>query len=429
MFNVKIFKHKKKMQVNACICSSSKLLYFIFLFSFINPSLSQEIVTDKKDISNVETSKPEIKALNKVNTEKKTTKISAEEKLETIRETLISEALRAQARVKASAWLDSSGAIHENTHITSEAFSTGVSASRQIDGKYFDIENIKPNKNFKSCNFYDPQYARVAELSVFPGRSSLELPFHELENITKKTKKMYQEGLSTRQNWLLVGMRKTFNSSYSKFLSSSTLDQPNFSIVIKIQTEENFSYRKKENHVTLKLLLLVKDLENKKIIVSTSYQLPSPWAPPPLPAPRSGLAQIAYAIHEAEMIGKFKTPTQKTFSTHFEKELSRGISKLVTETENAFKCRQIVFPIKEIRNDSIFINAGSKRGIKVGDQLLLTDSNMIPTKILEESAMEKIALIEIKSVSLNKSTATRIAGPNLGPVAKNTRSSITVTPF
>ena len=429
MFNTKTIKQYEVMKVNASITSSLSLFCFIVSFSISNPVIAQETKVDEKVISTVETSEQKTKSLKKSKKEKKTRTITAEEKLETIREKLISEALRAQARVKASAWLDNSGAIHENTHITSEAFSTGVSVSREIEGNYFDVENIKPNKNFKSCNFYDPQYARIAELSVIPGRSSLELPFHELENITKKIKKLYKDGLSTRQNWLLVGMRKSYDSSYSRFLSSSTLEQPNFSISINIQTEESFSYRKKENHVTLKLVLLVRDLDNKNIIVASSYALPSPWAPPPLEAPRSGIAQIAYAIHEAEMIGKFKTPTQKTFSTHFEKELTRGVSKLVIETENAFKCRQIIFPIKEIKNDSIFINAGSKRGLKVGDQLLLTDSDMIPTKILEESAIEKIALIEIKSVSSNKATAVKIAGPNLGPVARDTRSTITVTPF
>jgi predicted small secreted protein len=411
------------MQVNSCISIYKSLFLFIISIFFLSTSHTQEISDDQKVLSSQEKNKISNPSV------KEPKKITAEEKLETIRETLVSEALRSQARVKASAWLDNSGALHENTHITSEVYSTGVSAQRQIDGNYFDVENIRPNKNLQSCNFYDPHYARVAELFVTAGRSSLELPFHELENIKNKTKKIYRDGLLTRQNWLLVDKRKSYESSYSKFLSSSSLDQPDFSISLKIQTEESFSYRKKINHVTLKLVLLIRDLSSKTIVLSTFYPLPSPWAPPPLEAPRSGIAQIAFAIHEANMVGKFKAPTQQSFSKYFEKELTRGLSKLIKETENAFKCRQIVFPITEIRKNSISINAGSKRGLKIGDQLLLTDSDMIPTRILEESAMEKIALIEVKSVSANKATAVKIAGPNLGPVVKNSRSSITVTPF
>ena len=54
---------------------------------------------------------------------------------------------------------------------------------------------------------------------------------------------------------------------------------------------------------------------------------------------------------------------------------------------------------------------------------------MIPHRILEESAIEKIALVEIKAVSPYKAEARRIAGPNLGPVTRKGRTSINVTPF
>ena len=48
-----------------------------------------------------------------------------------------------------------------------------------------------------------------------------------------------------------------------------------------------------------------------------------------------------------------------------------------------------------------------------------------PTK----SALEKIALVEIKAVSPFKSEAVKIAGPDLGPVSKRGRTSINVVPF
>jgi hypothetical protein len=129
------------------------------------------------------------------------------------------------------------------------------------------------------------------------------------------------------------------------------------------------------------------------------------------------------------MIGKFEVPTQKSYSTQFETELITGVSTLINETNEAFLCKQITFTVRQMMDNSIEINAGSKRGLKIGDQLLLVDSAVIPNHILEESALEKIALIEIAYVSANRSKALKIAGPNLGPVAKNSRSTITATPF
>ena len=49
--------------------------------------------------------------------DKKTQKSSNEEKLETVRELLISEALKAKARIKASSWIDNHGALHENLYV------------------------------------------------------------------------------------------------------------------------------------------------------------------------------------------------------------------------------------------------------------------------------------------------------------------------
>jgi hypothetical protein len=129
------------------------------------------------------------------------------------------------------------------------------------------------------------------------------------------------------------------------------------------------------------------------------------------------------------MIGKFEAPTQKSYSSQFETEIMNGVSKLINETNEAFLCKQITFSIRQMIDNSIEINAGSKRGLKIGDQLLLVDSAIIPNHILEESALEKIALIEIAFVSANRAKAMKIAGPNLGPVAKNFRSTITATPF
>ena len=355
-------------------------------------------------------------------------KNDAEKKLESIRQTLVSRALRTQARVKASAWLDGSGALHENTRITSDVITKGTPSKHSGDSP-FVINEIKPTSIKGVCNFFDPRYYRRAQFQVRTGKSNMSLPHHELKIISKKIENLLKTGLLTNQNWLIGSPPPNPISSYNKFLTSSSFEQADFAIDLMIQTEEVFSYRLKRNHIVLNLLFTIEDLRSKKIILSTNYPLPSPWAPPPIPAPRSGLAQIAYAIHEANMIGKFEVPTQKSYSTQFETEIMKGVSTLINETNDAFLCKQITFSIRHMFDNSIEINAGSKRGLKIGDQLLLVDSAIIPNHILEESALEKIALIEIAYVSANRAKAKKIAGPNLGPVAKNSRSTITATPF
>jgi hypothetical protein len=77
----------------------------------------------------------------------------AEKKLETIRQTLVSKALRTQARVKASAWLDGSGALHENTRITSDVITKG-SPTQNSESNPFIINEIKPTSAKGVCSFF-----------------------------------------------------------------------------------------------------------------------------------------------------------------------------------------------------------------------------------------------------------------------------------
>ncbi len=144
-----------------------------------------------------------------------------------------------------------------------------------------------------------------------------------------KAEKTYKVGVTTHQNWVFVQQKPLYKTSYERFLSDSSLNKPQYRIEVQVQPIEKFSFQKKRNHVEVKLLLKIMDLDKKELVLSSEGFLPSPWADPPPETPRSGIAQIAYAIHEANQIGKFKTNTQKAFSANFEKKLSEGVSDII----------------------------------------------------------------------------------------------------
>ena len=417
---------EKTRQISVFVAKSlNTFLISVVIVLFPTMSFSQDSSIGVNDVSNSEDNQK-----NGTQRIPKNSITESEEKLNAIREILISEALKTKAKVKASSWIDTNGSLHENLYVLSEGYSTKHNSLRKnISEENFNINQLKPYEKSKYCRFSNPSYARVAELIVSVGRSSLELPFNDLETIRKISENTYKIGITTHQNWIFVQQKPLYKTSYERFLSDSSLNEPQYRIEVRVQPIEKFSFQKKRNHVEIKLLLKITDLDKKELVLSSEGFLPSPWADPPPETPRSGIAQISYAIHEANQIGKFKTNTQKAFSAHFEKKLAEGLSDIIKETIIAFDCRQISFPISQINGDTIYIDAGYERGIKLGDQLLLTDSNMIPHRILEESALEKIALVEIKAVSPFKAEAVKIAGPDLGPVSKRGRTNINVTPF
>ena len=145
--------------------------------------------------------------------DKKTQKSSNEEKLETVRELLISEALKAKAKIKASSWIDNDGALHENLYVLSEAYAEKSGLGRpSIDVENFNINNLESEKKGKYCRFAKPTYARVAELNVVVGRSSLEIPFNDLNMIKNTIEKTFKDGLSSHQKWLFVSKKPVFNT-------------------------------------------------------------------------------------------------------------------------------------------------------------------------------------------------------------------------
>lgn len=404
-----------------------RALAFGICLSFLSHGLTQ-------NSENQNTSSKELVDSNQLSSkpmeDKKTKKSSNEEKLETVRELLISEALKAKARIKASSWIDNDGALHENLYVLSEAYAEKSLLGRpSIDIENFNINNLESEKKGKYCRFAKPTYARIAELNVVVGRSSLEIPFNDLNMIKNNIEKTFKDGLSSHQKWLFVNKQPMFNTNYERYLSSSSVNVGEYEISLNLEPIEKFSYRKKRNHTELKLVLVIKDIQKNQIIVSSQKFLPSPWADPPIPAPRSGIEQVAYSIYEANQVGKFPINTQKAFSGSFVENLLNSTSEFVKKTILAFDCRQISFPISEISDNIIHIEAGYERGLRVGDQLLLTDSQMVPHRILEETAIEKIALVEIQSVTAYKAKAIKVAGPNLGPVNRKGRTNVNVTPF
>ena len=109
--------------------------------------------------------------------------------------------------------------MHENLYVLSEGYSTKHNSLRNSIGEEgFNINQLKPNKKPKYCRFSNPSYARVAELIVSVGRSSLELPFNDLETIREKTEKSTKSGLQLIKTGFLYSenrfIKRPTNVSY-----------------------------------------------------------------------------------------------------------------------------------------------------------------------------------------------------------------------
>ena len=195
--------NEKNLLIESFLKKSLQVIFIsVACLVISNIAFSQENMTEQGETT--PTSENNVEQENKKTSEK--TKLTPnEEKLNTIRELLISEALKSKAKVKASSWIDTQGSLHENLYVLSEGYITeDESLKNNIREKGFNINKLKSHKKPKYCRFSDPAYARVAEVSVNVGRSSLELPYNDLETIRKKVENLFKTGVSTHQRWVFV---------------------------------------------------------------------------------------------------------------------------------------------------------------------------------------------------------------------------------
>ena len=265
---IKLFKMEEKTKQMLVFFEKSlnAFLISVVIGFFPTISLSQENLSGVNEVSGSEDS-PKKSDSQKTPNDSFT---DGEEKLNAIREILISEALKTKAKVKASSWIDTNGSLHENLYVLSEGYSAKHNNLRKnIREEDFNINQLKPYQKPKYCRFSNPSYARVAELIVGIGRSSLELPFNDLEIIRKKAEKTFKVGVTTHQNWVFVQRKPFYKTSYERFLSDSSLNKSQYRIEIQIQPIEKFSFQKKRNHVEVKLLLRMEVHSLIRIILKT----------------------------------------------------------------------------------------------------------------------------------------------------------------
>ena len=90
--------------------------------------------------------------------------------------------------------------------------------------------------------------------------------------------------------------------------------------------------------------------------------------------------------------------------------LARLIQKAI---EDQLACIPPQFEVTKWSGQDMSIAAGLVNGLRVGDQMLVGDPEVIPSRILDKGAMKKLVLAEIRSVTPYSAQLKQIAGPKV----------------
>jgi hypothetical protein len=96
-------------------------------------------------------------------------------------------------------------------------------------------------------------------------------------------------------------------------------------------------------------------------------------------------------------------------------EVQAAVHGFVQGMERELSCRVPQFDVVKVRSDAVRIAGGAASGLKVGTQMVLTDRQQLPSRALEPKAFDSLALAEVVAVSdyyaeLKMKTANKMAG-------------------
>ena len=80
-------------------------------------------------------------------------------------------------------------------------------------------------------------------------------------------------------------------------------------------------------------------------------------------------------------------------------EVQAAVQGFVQGMERELSCRVPQFDVIKIRSDAVRIAGGAASGLRVGTQMVLTDRQRLPSRALEPKAFDSLALAEVVAVS------------------------------
>ena len=338
-----------------------------------------------------------------------------ETQLSAIRQAILDATLDRPTRVISSAWVDDKGALHEASHFHSEAKVRGVRVLKYVQGDepqpQVSAEVLpwgwKPVGTTQSCQappnpWRLPVGVQALDLSGFSGPQ--QFASQTLLNMAQQT---WTKQLQSSQRWSPQALAPTPAPEVENHYMRALLTGPNdvrsgwvaeFSLQPHAPaatppsswTERlNSSTQAPEWRWTLHLKL------GQKTNPGSSLQ--PEW-------------QMTQTISVAPLqLGQNPTSWAQGLQAELQNHMSQWVALLDKHTE----CEPIQFHVRRNASLGLELQAGLDSGLRPGDRVLLMNPSHVPSRMLESSVAQHLALAQVVKVGRNRTELQQLAGPAL----------------
>lgn len=321
-------------------------------------------------------------------------------RLEAIQNALVATALAAPSRVRANAWVDESGTLRENTQVTSDVRVRGVRVLSYLEPELppetrVVVDAVAPLVRPNGCTPAPVRYRRAAtlHLALDTGGAGGQ---PNLADLALHVQQAVFDAFGSAAGWS-VQRAVRYDSDYERRLMGNP-QEPAYALVLQIAPAPAAAEPVRDIWQALNLRP-VQTVRRSRLTLQLVDQ----------PAGRV-VWQEAAVIDYPGALGNVTTGPVHLPAP----ELLRALALQWRERlDQALSCEPLQFRVRGGEGGYYAIDAGSRSGLRVGDQVLLFDAARIPGNVLETASSGLAALAVVERVGADLTVVRRVAGPPL----------------
>lgn len=317
------------------------------------------------------------------------------EKLEAIRGALVDAAIGKQARVRNVMWIDETGQLHENTHVTSEmrvrAIRVQHDNSKGISASNLAVEVMPIPAQRRDCRPVQTELRLPLIVETdFQRGGALVSNQITLGQIAKLLERLVLEQQSASARWETKADQRA--NSYTQWVSVGGL--------------QSAPYRLK---LTLSAQPVNVSSSSRFPLIEDALSLLDKPEPPPFIVSAVLTENASGRVHwrdSVELPGFVDAPrmTRPEPPAAWIDAVSHITANILNDAFHAVSCGAMFFDVTQSADKVFTVNAGKNTGVRTGDQMLIVTPGVSQKKILEKGNIEQTYIGEIREVFRDYST-------------------------
>lgn len=347
-----------------------------------------------------------------------------EDRLRAIKQALVDLALGTEIKLASAAYIDSSGALHESSVLTSNARVRAVRVREYLQEAGIPVTKLSAEMlPIEHCSNTKPTIKRQAMIRVIAdshSAASARVGDHYLRELGELAQQVLMAVLSDSEHWS-VSVERHYANPYERYVSGTSLDNIPYRFDLVLTADEPPPRLINDDPLALHRGLEV----GHKLLAGATSAVPEVYRSNPWPRQRlvyglqlNNRATERPLWHSAVALAYPPVPrgyAKSAVPDGFHRDLAAKTRQLIAEVTEHTSCEVNQYRLSPIPTNPERgqINGGSVAGIRVGDQFLISTDPDLINQALVPSGLEALVLAQVVSVSAHTAIVQRRAGSQL----------------